>query len=97
MEKYDPMTDFYKKAIDFLFKQTPAIAMCMVAVFVMWQKSEALQIQNKEDINRINAEWSRALNIANVDWRMCEQKRQELEIKFAKLSVRFEKLERRGK
>lgn len=95
MEKYDPMVDFYKRAIDFLFKQGIAAVLCIVAVFVLWNEMNRRDNANEVKISMLNTKWSEALNDAREDWRMCEEKRRELEIQFTELKARVDILSRR--
>lgn len=91
VQHYDPMADFWKKGIDFLFKQTPAIVLCLCACFVLWNEMNRRDNDNKAEMARLNETWSTALNISREDWRMCEEKRHALEIEVEKLKIRFEK------
>lgn len=91
MQHYDPMQDFWKRGLDFLFKQTPAIVLCLSACFVLWNEMNRRDNQSRAEMTKINAEWSAALNASREDWRMCEEKRHALEIEVEKLKVRFEK------
>lgn len=102
MEKYDPMVDFYKRAIDFLFKQGIAAVLCIVAVFVLWNEMNRRDNANEVKISMLNTKWSEALNDAREDWReseenwrVCEEKRRELEIQFTELKARVDILSRR--
>lgn len=95
MENYDPRMEFYKKALDFLFKQTPAIIICFVACFVMFCEMSRRETQNENRIKALNLDWSKALNEAREDWnearedwRMCEEKREQLAIRVAKLEAK---------
>lgn len=94
---YDPRMDFYRKAIDFLFKQTPVVVFCTIMCVVLWNEMNRRDNANESKISLLNNQWSEALNIAREDWRMCEEKRQKLEIEIAKLTVRFDRMERRNK
>lgn len=87
MKNYDPMADFYRQAIAFLFKQTPAIVLCLCACFVLWNEMNRRDNVNRAEIARINTEWSAALNRANEDWRMCEVKREALAVEVAALKT----------
>jgi hypothetical protein len=95
MEKYDPMVDFYKRAIDFLFKQGIAAVLCIVAVFVLWNEMNRRDNVNEAKISLLNTRWSESLNDAREDWRACEEKRRELEIQFTELKARVDILSRR--
>jgi hypothetical protein len=90
--QYDPRMDFYRQAIQFLFKQTPAITICFVGCFIMWQQMERQAFDSKSEIARINAEWSKALDEAREDWRLCEEKREALAVKVAAMEVKMQKI-----
>lgn len=95
MEKYDPMVDFYKRAIDFLFKQGIAAVLCIVAVFILWNEMNRRDNLHENKISLLNTQWSASLNEARQDWRMCEEKRRELEVQLAALKERVDILARR--
>lgn len=88
MENYDPRMDFYKRALDFLFKQTPAILICFVACFVTFQEMSRRDAANESKMAELNAACSKALNEVREDLRMCEEKREQLAIRVAKLEVK---------
>lgn len=95
MQHYDPMADFWRKGIDFLFKQTPAIVLSLMACFVLWNEMNRRDNVNRAEMARLNVEWSAALNISNQNWRVCEEKREALAIEVEKLKVRFERFAKR--
>lgn len=80
--------DFYKRGLDFLFKQTPAILICFVACFVTFQEMSRRDSVNESKMDALNAAWSKALNESREEWRLCEQKREELAIRVAKLEAK---------
>ena len=87
--------DFYRQAISFLFKQTQAITIGFVGCYLMWTQMERQAADNKADIAHINAEWSKALDEARKDWRMCEEKREQLAVKVAELTTKINRIELR--
>lgn len=95
MEKYDPMVDFWKTAIPFLFKQAFPVVLCSFGLFVLWGEMGRRDNVHEEKIALLNTQWSAALNDARADWRMCEEKRRELEIQFTELKARVDVLSRR--
>jgi len=102
VEKYDPMQDFTRKAIDFLFKQGVAVVFCAGACFVLWNEMNRRDNVHESKISLLNTQWSEALNLARADWknseqnwRTCEEKRRELEIQFTELKARVDVLSRR--
>jgi len=95
VEKYDPMIDFWKTGINYLFKQGVAVVICTVACFVLWNEMNRRDNVHESKISLLNTQWSGALNDARADWRMCEEKRRELEIQFTELKARVDVLSRR--
>ncbi|MCB0541896.1 MAG: hypothetical protein KDC70_00175 [Saprospiraceae bacterium] len=94
---YDPRLDFWKKAIDFLFKQSPAIVICVIVCWLMWQRMERKETESELRIDRLNEKWDVALSNARRELAMCEEKRQALEVKFAVLSEKVARMSRRVK
>lgn len=92
MEKYDPMVEFFKAGIPYLFKQGIAVVISVVFCVALWFEMSRRDSANERKIDRINSEWSASLNEARRDWLMCEQKRQELEVRFAELKTRVDLL-----
>lgn len=95
MEKYDPMVEFFKQGIPFLFKQGIAVVICVSGLFVLWNEMSRRDNSYEQKISLLNTQWSASLNEARADWRMCEEKRIELEVKFAALKARVDLLSRR--
>ena len=95
MEKYDPMVEFWKTAIPFLFKQAFPVVLCSFGLFVLWGEMGRRDNVHEEKIALLNTQWSAALNDARADWRMCEEKHRELEVQFAALKVRVDLLARK--
>lgn len=95
MEKYDPMVEFFKQGIPFLFKQAFPVVLCSFGLFVLWGEMGRRDSAHEEKISLLNREWSASLNEARADWRMCEEKRIELEVKFAALKARVDLLARK--
>lgn len=95
MEKYDPMVDFLQQGIRFLFKQGVAVVICIVAVAVLWMEMNRRDNAAETKISLLNTQWSASLNAAREDWRMCEEKRRELEVQFAVLKARVDILAKR--
>ena len=99
--KYDPMEDLYRKGIDWIFKQGVAVSLALIflgitisAVWLMWGKMERMQhaFETKMEVN--NAKWTIALNESREDWRQCEQRRIELEIKVEGLNTKLAMIQR---
>lgn len=100
--QYDPRMDFYKKAIEFLFRQGAAVVisvlfLCIVlfAVKLMWVKIERMESAFELKLEKNDSKWSAALNIARTDWLACEEKREQLAVTVAELTVKINRLEKR--
>lgn len=88
--------EFWKRAIDFIFKQVPVVAASFVFCIVMgatiqilWAKIERMQDTFELKIETNNKAWAASLEEAREDWRMCEQKREALALEVAKLKAEF--------
>lgn len=93
--RYDPRMDFYRKGIDFLFRQTPAIVISLLACAVLWQEMSRRDTAHQVRLDALNTEWSKALDTARQDWRMCEEKREQLAVKVAELTTKISRMEKR--
>ncbi len=100
--QYDPRMDFYKKAIDFLFRQGAAVVIAVLflgitlsAIKLMWGKIERMESAFELKLEKNDSKWSSALNIARMDWLMCEEKREQLAVKVAELTVKINRMEKR--
>lgn len=94
MQQYDPMTDFYQRGIAFLFRQGVAVVLSLIflgvtilALKIMWTRIRDMETAFEVRIEKNNAEWNKALEIAREDWRQCEQKREALAIEVEKLKL----------
>lgn len=68
---------------------------CIFAIIHLLNRQDEIRQESKAEIGRVSAEYSQALNIANLDWRACEEKRQALEVQFAALKARVDAIARR--
>jgi len=83
--------EFYKKGIEFLYKQAPVIVICIVAclamgttVWILWEKNEKNYTEVKQK-----------LEDTQTHLRMCDEKREQLGLKLAELSVKLEYIQSR--
>lgn len=90
--------EFYKKGVEFLYKQTPVIVVCIIAciamgfvVWVLWNKNEANYTKLEANYHVLEQKFQ----YAQDDWRMCEQKREELSRQLTALTVKVEYLQSR--
>lgn len=89
--QFDPRMEFYKKGIDFLVKQAPAIVISFVACIAMGLVIQQLWYKNEERFAEIKQE----LFDTKLHLRMCEEKREALSVTVAQLSVKVDLLTRR--
>lgn len=97
-EQSDLEMEVYRKGIEFLYKQTPVIVICFLVcmamgavIWVLWKKSEQSYTELKASYQVLESKFENA----QEDWRMCEQKREELSSKLTALTVRVEFLQSR--
>jgi len=90
--------EVYRKGIEFLYKQTPVIVICFLVclamggvIWVLWKKSEQSYAELKSDYHVLESKFDNA----QEDWRMCEQKREEISRQLTALTVRVEFLQSR--
>lgn len=102
MERYDPMQDFYRRGIEFLFKQGVAVILAFlfcvamaVTLQILWGKIDRMEAGFEAKMDRSNREWSAALAEARTDWMECETKREALAVEVARLKAEFTRLTRR--
>ena len=86
MDNQEVKMEFYKRGIEFLYKQAPVIVICIVAclamggtVWTLWQKNE---------LNYANLE--KKFESTQDQLRMCDEKREQLALTVAELSVKLE-------
>lgn len=102
MEKYDPMADFYRRAIEWIFKQGVAVVLCIifclamgVTLQILWGKIDRMETAFEAKIERNNRDWSASLADARQDWRDCETKREALALEVTQLKAQFMRLSKR--
>lgn len=89
--QFDPRMEFWKKTIDFLYKQAPAIVISFCACLAMGVIIQQLWNKNEERFAEIKQE----LVETKAHLRMCEEKREELSVAVARLSVKVDILQSR--
>jgi hypothetical protein len=101
MKEYDPMQDFHRQGINFLYKQGVAVVIAIVflaitlsAIKLMWGKIERMEAAFEAKIELNNQQWAKSLDVARQDWRNCEEKREALAVEVATLRVEIRKLKR---
>lgn len=77
-QNYDPMQDFHKRAFDFLFKQSPVIVLSTVALYLLWQKLERLEVQRISDRIEVRRECAEAISELRLDLSNCQHKNEVL-------------------
>ncbi len=68
---YDPMLDFYKKGMDFLFRQSPVIVLSVIGLWLLWQKTERLEVQRVSDRMEVRKECAEAITELRGDLSYC--------------------------
>lgn len=76
--KYDPMVEFWKMAIPFIFKQGVAVVICLLMSYVLWQKLEKAELQHQKDRNEIWAQCSASISRLEQSWQECERAKDEM-------------------
>lgn len=78
-----------------------AILILLLVVFslagcisLLWGKIERMELEFERKIDRNNREQKLALDLARIDWRNCEEKREELAVEVAVLRKEVLKLKR---
>lgn len=94
---YDPMQDFYQRAIAFLFKQgfTAFLAVSFSALF--WLKIEAVERQSRIDQLETRRNCSESITELRNELRACQNENDTLRKENASLSGRITVLETRLK
>ena len=100
---YDPMQDFYQKAITFLFKQGIVAVICILFCLAMggvigtlWGRMERMEKNFEARIEANNQQWKMAIDTARQDWRNCEERRHELAVEVAILRAEVYKIKRKN-
>ena len=75
---YDPMLDFYKKGMDFLFRQSPVIVLSVIGLWLLWQKTEKLEVQRVSDRLEVRQECAEAIDELRDDLRHCMSQKDTL-------------------
>ena len=65
------MQEFWKRAFDFLFKQSPVIVLAVTALWLLWQKQERMEVQRITDRIEVRKECSEAITEVRAELRHC--------------------------
>ena len=75
---YDPMQDFWKRSLDFLFKQSPVIVLAVVGLYLFWQKLERMEVQRVSDRIEVRQECANAITELRADLEHCQHRNELL-------------------
>ena len=75
---YDPMREFWRLFMPFLFKQTPLIVFMSVGVSVMWLKLGSLETQARLDRIEIRRECAQDIEEIRQDFKTCQNENDTL-------------------
>ncbi len=75
---YDPMQDFWKRSLDFLFKQSPVIVLAVVGLYLFWQKLERMEVQRVSDRIEVRQECANAITELREDLEHCQHRNELL-------------------
>ena len=70
-QNYDPMQEFWKRAFDFLFKQSPVIVLAVTGLWLLWQKQERMEVQRIADRIEVRKECAEAITEVRAELRHC--------------------------
>ena len=85
--KYDPMQDFWKRGIDFLFKQSPVIVLAVVGLYLFWQKLERMEVQRVSDRIEVRQECANAITEIRADLEHCQHRNELLTLENKNVSA----------
>lgn len=93
MINYDPMQDFYRRAVEFLFKQgfTAFLAVSFSALF--WLKIEAVERQSRLDQLETRRNCSESITELRQELRICRDENDTLRAENTALHRRITALE----
>lgn len=74
----DPMLEFYKRGMDFLFRQSPVIVLSVLGLWLLWQKTERLELQRVHDRVEVRQECAEAIDELRSDLRHCMSQKDTL-------------------
>jgi ADP-dependent phosphofructokinase/glucokinase len=88
---YDPMQDFYKRAFEFLFRQSPVIVLAVLVLYLQWLRSERMDHQMAQYRIELAQQCSDALAKVRVDLDLCHMKNETLTNKVMDQAVELAK------
>lgn len=94
-ETFDPMREFWRLFMPFLFKQTPLIVFMSVGVSVMWLKLGNMESQARVDRIEIRRECAESIAEIRQDLKICQNENDTLRKENAHLQGRVAILESR--
>ncbi len=92
-KKSDLDMEFYKKGIEFLYKQAPVIVVCILFCVVMGYALKVLWEKNE----RTYAALEKRMDIYQHELQVCELRREELATQVAELTMKVTFLQTRGR
>ena len=97
MQKYDPMVDFWKRGIDFLFKQAPAVTIALVASLWLIYDRGDVQANFRKDIAEAKRECAAQIAEVRQELRTCRVSNDTLMRQNIDLHLRLLSLEMRSR
>ena len=94
---YDPMQDFYQRAISFLFRQGVAVVICICFASVLWLKIQQMERQGRLDRLEIRKECADSIAEVRSELRECQDRNDTLTRENISLLQRITRLEARAK
>lgn len=88
---YDLMVDFYKRGLDFLFRQSPVIVLAVLVLYLQWLRSERMDDQMAKYRIELSQQCSEALAKVRVDLDLCHMKNETLTNKIMDQAVELAK------
>jgi len=90
---YDPMADFYRQAITFLFKQGIVAAFCIVATWIMWQKMGGMELRYDAKMIVAKSQWSDELREVRSDLKHSIAQKDTIIREYAKIAAKLATIE----
>jgi hypothetical protein len=81
------MVDFYKRALDLLFKQSPVIVLAVVGLYLLWQRLERIEVQRVAERIEIRKECAEAIAEIRGDLAVCNSRNEALKDENTRLAV----------
>lgn len=92
-QQYDPMVDFYKRALDLLFKQAPTVILAIVGLYLLWQKLERVDVQRVADRLEVRKECAEAIADIRGELRHCVAQKDTLLVRYAEQAAKLAALQ----